>query len=121
MPTTDQPPAVADHEHAGAHDWPAQAADTIVDVVGKARQKSTGPALTVVSGIVHGLLVAIAATMAMILLVVGLVRLANNWLDVWLTYLILGTVFVLTGLLMWRQRAPSVDEIEGIEAEAGPR
>ena len=64
-------------------------------------------------GLVYGLLILIVATMALILLIVGMARLANNWLDVWLTYLILGAVFVIAGGFMWRQRAPAIDEIDG--------
>lgn len=118
MPTSDDLPSPTAAD-PGSHDWPVQAADTIVDVVGKARQKSTGPALTAVRGVVYGLIVVVAGTMAAILLVVAMTRLANNWLDVWLTYLILAALFLIAGWLMWRQRAPSVDEIEGIEGGAG--
>lgn len=89
---------------AQERDWPAQAADTIVDVVGTARQKTTGPAIKVTRGVVFGLLIAIVALMAVILLVVGLVRLVHNWVDVWLAYVIVGALFSLVGLLMWRQR-----------------
>lgn len=100
------------------HDWPAQAADTIVDVVGKTRQKTTGPALTIVRGVVYGVLVMVLATMAVLLLVIGLVRLANNWIDVWLAYVGLGTIFVIVGAIMWRQRAPAVDDIDGVGDES---
>jgi hypothetical protein len=100
------------------HDWPAQAADTIVDVVGKTRQKTTGPALTAVRGVVYGVRILILTTMAMLLLVIGLVRLANNWIDVWLTYVALGTIFVIIGAIMWRQRDRAVDDIDGVGNEA---
>lgn len=98
---------------APQRDWPAQAADTIVEVVGKAHQKTTGPARTASRGLVFGLLIAIVAFMAAILVVVGLVRLLNNWLDVWLTYMVLGALFVLVGFLMYRQRSAMDDQLEG--------
>ncbi len=84
-------------------DWPAQAADTIVDLVGTARQKTTGPALTAARGVVYGVIILVIATMALVVLVAGTVRLLNNWLDVWLTYLILGVLCLLGGALMFRR------------------
>ena len=72
------------------HDWLAQAADSIVDVVGTVRQKTTGPALTATRGVVYGFLIVIVAVMAVVLLIVGLVRLVHNWVDVWLAYVVLG-------------------------------
>ncbi len=95
------------------HDWPAQAADSIVDVVGTVRQKTTGPALTATRGVVFGILIVIVAVMAVVLLIVGLVRLVHNWVDVWLAYVVLGALFTLAGGLMWRQRAPAIDAIDG--------
>jgi hypothetical protein len=111
LPATDAP-------SSRGHDWPAQAADSIVDVVGTVRQKTTGPALTATRGVVYGLLIVIVAIMAVVLLIVGLVRLAHNWVDVWLAYVVLGAVFAIVGGLMWRQRAPAIDALDGEQPPA---
>jgi hypothetical protein len=96
-------------------DWPAQAADTIVDVVGKAHQKTTGPAITAVRGLVFGVLIMLVGIMAAILLVVGLIRVMNIVFDVWLTYLILGALFTVVGAFMLRHARSTSDELDSGE------
>jgi hypothetical protein len=103
-------PAPAGGDTSGSpssSDWPAQAADTIVDVVGSVRDKTTGPALTVARGVVYGLLILGVAAMTVVVALVGVIRLLDNWLPIWGVYLGLGTVFVLAGALLWRQRGPA--------------
>jgi hypothetical protein len=56
------PAAGATRATSGPDEWPAQAADTIVRVVGSVRDKTTGPAVTAARGAVYGLLAAILAT-----------------------------------------------------------
>ncbi|HEX9992136.1 MAG TPA: hypothetical protein VGB14_04330 [Acidimicrobiales bacterium] len=87
-------------------DWPAQAADTVVRVVGQVRDRTTGPAITVARGIVYGLLAAIAGIVAFVLLVAALVRLVDVLVpgEVWSAHLIVGAVLTLAGLLLWRKR-----------------
>ena len=46
----------------GQDDWPAQAADTIVSVVEKVRDRTTGPAITATRAVVFGLLAAMLGT-----------------------------------------------------------
>jgi hypothetical protein len=92
--------------HLGGADWPAQAADAVVRVVGQVRDKTVTPAYTVARGIVYGLLAAILGTMALVLVLVALVRLVNSYLpgDVWAAYLLLGGLITLVGLVLWTQR-----------------
>ncbi len=93
-------------------DWPAQAAETIERVVGSVREKTTGPALTVARAVVYGLFAGLIGVTCLILLIVALLRLVDNYLPdavfgvdhMWATYLIVGTVFVLVGAVLWRQR-----------------
>jgi hypothetical protein len=89
-------------------DWPEQAADTVVSTVDKVRDKATGPALTVSRAIVYGVLILVFAVAALILFVIGAVRFGSYWLPVWAVYLILGVLFVLAGIILYRQRAPKV-------------
>jgi hypothetical protein len=87
-------------------DWTEQATDTVVDLVATVRAKATGPALTAARGVVYGLLAALVAVMSLTLLVVGLVRLVDNYLpgDVWAAHLLVGLLFVLVGVILWSQR-----------------
>lgn len=87
-------------------DWPAQAADTVVRVVGTVRDRTTGPAVTVARAVVYGLLAAIVGVVALVLLVAALIRFVDVWVpgEVWSAHLIVGAVLTLAGLLLWRKR-----------------
>lgn len=96
----------------GGGDWPAQAADTIVRVVGTVRDKTTGPALTVARGLVYGLLALVLATAALVLLAIGSVRLIDAYLPdavfgethTWAAHLLVGLVFTGAGGWLWSKR-----------------
>lgn len=92
--------------HVGGADWPAQAADAVVRVVAQARERTVTPAYTLARGVVYGLLAVLLGTMAVVLLLVALVRFVNSYLpgDVWATYLLLGTILTIGGLVLWTQR-----------------
>jgi hypothetical protein len=92
-------------------DWPAQATDTIVNLVDQVRAKTTGPAITVARGLVFGVIVTILGLMAGILLLIFAVRLTTDLLElvwdgagVWLTYLIYGVLFTLVGAYLFGKR-----------------
>jgi hypothetical protein len=110
QPLDDRAPAsTAVHReahHAARHDWPAQAADQVVNVVDTVRQKTTGPALTVARAVVYGFLILIAGIAALVLLIAAIVRFGAYWVPVWSVYLGLGTFLVLVGAVLYRLRAP---------------
>lgn len=83
--------------------WPTQATDTIVRVVGQVRDRTTGPAITVARAIVYGLFAAILGVVAVVLGLILAVRIANNYVpgQLWIIYLALGAVFTVGGLLLW--------------------
>ena len=92
-------------------DWPAQATDTIVNLVDQVRSKTTGPAITVARSIVFGLIVGVLGLIAGVLLLIFAVRLTTEILDliwdgsgVWLTYLIYGALFTVVGAVLFRKR-----------------
>lgn len=89
-------------------DWTVQVADTIESVVGSIRDKTTVPAETVARALVYGILVGVMGATALVLLTVGTVRLLDNWLRIWAVYAILGGLFTLLGLFLWRKRRPPV-------------
>ena len=99
-------------------DWPVQATDTIVKVVGTASDKVTGPVTTAARAIVFGLFAAILGTAAIVLVSILLVRLLNNYLPdsvfgeehVWAAHLLIGLVFSGFALWLWSKRKPLADE-----------
>ena len=90
-------------------DWTVQAADRIEGLVTSIRNKTTVPATTAVRGIVYGLLAAFAGGVAMVMVVIILVRLGDEFIPrgVWIVDLILGILFTLVGVLAWRKRRPA--------------
>ena len=99
-------------------DWPAQATDTIVRVVGTASNKVTGPVTTAARALVFGLFAAILGTAVITLVSILAVRLANNYLPdsvfgeehVWAAHVLIGLVFSILALLLWRKTKPRADE-----------
>ncbi len=98
-------------------DWPAQATDTIVDLVDQVREKTTGQMVTVARGVVFGVLIGVVVVLGITSFVVGLVRLAQIGIEavasaagtevsqatsVWLSYLIVGCLFSVAGAMLWR-------------------
>jgi hypothetical protein len=101
LPTGRRPPASAD-----GSDLPAQVADTIERVVGNIRDMTTGRALTVARAIVYGTFAALVGTAVAVLAIVWLVRIIDVYLpgDVWSTYLLLGGIFTIAGVVLWSRR-----------------
>ncbi len=102
------PPALTDITDG---DWADQAADTVVRVVDQVREKTTGQVLTAARAIVYGIIGGFAAIVALVVLVIALVRMLDVYLpgEVWSAYLLLGVIFSVFGLLVWRRRyAPEV-------------
>jgi hypothetical protein len=96
---------------APPEDWADQAADTVVKVVDAVREKTTGPVLTAARAIVYGIIGVFAGLVALILVTIALVRIVDVYLpgEVWSAYLLIGTLFTIGGLLVWRKRyAPEV-------------
>lgn len=86
-------------------DWPVQAADTVVDVIGKVRDKTTRPALVAARALVYGLVAAVVAGIALVLFLVVLIRVLDNYVPgpVWWIYLGLAVVFTLAGIVLIRK------------------
>jgi hypothetical protein len=93
-------------------DWPAQATDTIVKVVGQVRDKTTGPIITVARGVVYGTLAAILGTIAAVVFVILLIRglsvpVEELWGPgkIWAVYLALGVILTVVGWVVMRKAA----------------
>jgi len=87
--------------------WPAQVADTIEGVVTTFRTQVIRPLMLVARGLVFGIIVGAMATVVGVLLAVSLVRFMTVYIPgnrVWVSYLILGTLFVVAGAVVWSLR-----------------
>jgi hypothetical protein len=94
----------------GGEDWAAATADAIERAVQSVRAKTADPLERVVRLLVYGLLAGIVGIAIAVLLAVAAVRGLVELIDVvwqrevWLAHLIIGGIFVIAGLLVWRRR-----------------
>ena len=112
QPGVGRPAAPPEPRPSDAGDWPAQAAGSIVDLVAQSRDKTTGRATTAARGVVFGTLITVIALVGGISLVIAMVRVTQTFLEhvvglspetaVWASYLIVGALFTICGLLLWR-------------------
>ena len=94
--------------------WVTRALDLLDRVLDGIRNRTTKPLIIAIRAIVFGLLIAVGACVAFVFALVGLFRGANElfdlWWDrdtaVWVSYVVLGSVFVLIGLRTLRRRHP---------------
>ena len=106
------PPAPSSSSNAD-QDWPAKATETIVDQVGRIRDKTTGPALKVARYAVFGAFAVSLGTVALIILVIGAVRVVDVYLPnsvfgethTWAAHSIIGAVLLLFGLWLFFRKA----------------
>lgn len=96
-------------------EWPAQAADTIVEAVAKVRDKTTKPVLTAGRYLVYGLIAGVVGIVAAILVLVLIVRLWANYVPghVWIIYAIFFVAFSAPGLIMLRKANAPASPAEG--------
>jgi hypothetical protein len=95
-------------------DWAATTADTVERVVGVVRDR-VDTVRVVARWVVFGVLAAILGLVTLVLVAIIAVRLGAAYLPfdpqarrVWVTEAILGGIFTLVGLFVWRKRsAPS--------------
>jgi len=99
-------------------DWPAQAADTIVEVVDQVRVKSTEKVVVAARALVFGVVIGALVLVTAVLLVIGLVRAAQVGLSsavdlaggnlsharaVWISYVSVGVLLLLGGGILWKK------------------
>ena len=92
-------------------EWPAQAADTIVETIDKVRDKTTRPVLTAARAVVYGLLGVIVGTASAILAFILVVRLYENYVPgpIWPLYAGIALAFFGLGfVLLKRANGPAV-------------
>lgn len=96
-------------------DWHVKATNKLVTTVDQVKVKTAGPAIKISRAAVFGLLAALILCVALIVFLIGIVRFAKNLLvlifsedsffaDVWLVYLLLGSLFLAVGAFIWSKR-----------------
>ena len=97
-------------------DWTVVATERIEALVGTLRDRTTVPVTKIVRGLVFGLIIAVMGVLALVLGVIGLLRLHVYWWfqpearKVWVTYVGLGAIFMLAGAFAWRKRTVRAKE-----------
>jgi hypothetical protein len=94
-------------------EWPAQAADAVVETIAKVKDKTTKPAIVAARTLVYGVVVGLVGALAFFLILVMIVRLWANYVPghVWIIYAIFAVVFSVAGAVMLRRaNLPTVDD-----------
>lgn len=94
--------------------WAANSVESIDRVIALVRRFTTRPLVVVARGLVFGVLAVVAGLLVITFLIIGgirgLVSLGDIWFAhgtaVWLSYVVLGLFFALTGTLLMRRRRP---------------
>lgn len=89
-------------------DWTTEATDLVERTVGMVRDRTVEPARAVTRAVVYGLLAALVALPALVLLTIGafrgLVLIEQGY--TWAAWVTLGGIFVLAGAFCWTKRNP---------------
>ena len=94
--------------------WAANTVDSIYRIVALIRRYTTRPLVVIARGLVFGILALAGSLVVLTLLIIGgfraLVSLGDVWFvhgtSVWLSYIVLGSVFTVTGAVLMRRRQP---------------
>jgi hypothetical protein len=91
--------------------WAGEVGDRVIDGVGWLKARTTLPVTKVLRAVVYGLVVLISLVTALVLVVLGLVRIWDAYVPVhplgrrvWLGYVVLGGVLFLAGGLVLARR-----------------
>lgn len=91
--------------------WAGELSDRVVDGVGWVKARTTVPVVRIMRALVYGLIVVVAAVTALVLAILGAVRLWDVYVPVhplgrrvWLGYVVLGGALVLAGLVLLTRR-----------------
>jgi hypothetical protein len=89
-------------------DWTTEATDLVERTVAMVRDRTVAPAHTATRAVVYGLLAALVAIPAVVLLILGafraLVLIEQGY--TWAAWVTLGGIFVIAGAFLWTKRNP---------------
>ena len=106
-PTATPAPAPPTGADAPAGDWPDRAADLVDTFILLVREKTLRPLTLAARAIIFGIIVFAAVATTVLLLSITLVRVLTVYVfngRVWASDLLLGTIFVVAGIVAWSQR-----------------
>lgn len=97
-------PGVSEQQQTG--DWAAQLVDQLEGFVQTITSKTTQPLRSIARALVYGVFVSGLAIAMLLLFTIGAVRGLTNLVGgrAWLAHTILGGIFVVVGMLLWRKR-----------------
>jgi len=105
------PPAVEPGpiDPGSGQDWTDQVTGLIVESVDKVRGRTTGPILEISKGAVHAVVALVLLLPVAALTLVLMVQVLTYFVfrEAWITYTVLGMLFLLIGVSMWSRRAGS--------------
>ncbi len=92
--------------------WATETTDRVVTVIDNVRSQTTQKVVYAARGLVFGLIAVIVGTFAAVIAIIGsmrglqaLLELATTWeRAVYLSYLILGAIFCVAGMILFRMR-----------------
>ena len=88
--------------------WADRAADLVVDLTDALREKGISPLYRITRWVIYGLVGGLLALVVGIALLIAVVRLLTVYAfasHVWITYLVLGAIFTIAGLVLWSKRS----------------
>lgn len=93
--------------------WADETTDTVIRIVGQVRDKATLPIVHGARAIVYGLIAAFLGMFALVITIVGMTRGLQAALDagldhdrsVYISYLLVGGIFSIVGLLLFKKRS----------------
>jgi ABC-type antimicrobial peptide transport system permease subunit len=96
--------------------WATEFADTVERVVGEVRRRTTDKIVLLARALVYGLIAGMLGVVVVILAIIGSLRGLQSLLDlampwsraVWVSYLLIGGIMLLLGLLLMKKRRPRV-------------
>ncbi|MEO5974584.1 MAG: hypothetical protein ABIQ38_05205 [Ilumatobacteraceae bacterium] len=94
--------------------WATKSVESIDRIIASVRRYTTRPLVVIARGVVFGILAVAAGLLVITLSIIGgtrgLVSLGDVWFAhgtaVWLSYIVLGSIFTLTGAFLMRRRRP---------------
>ena len=88
-------------------DWAGEVLTRVDRVVDGVQDKAILPLVTVARAIVFGIIIAVMGLASAVLLALGIARVLNNYVAhhrVWISYSIVGGLFLVIGLFLWTHR-----------------
>jgi hypothetical protein len=92
--------------------WADEMTGTVVRTIDAVRDRTTVPVIYAARGLVFGIVAAFLGVFVLVLLILGLLRGTQSLLDIWvsqeravyLSYLIVGGLICIAGLIVFRKR-----------------